>query len=62
MVYNNGLALVFDALNMLHMMFHEATACHVSAELVDIVQIFQDLLKAVRAQRNNAEISQVLAR
>ncbi len=61
-VYNNGLALVFDALNTLHMMFHEATACHVAGELVDLMQIFQDLLKGVRAQRNNSEITQVLAR
>ncbi len=61
-VYNNGLALVFDAVNTLHMMFHEATACHVTGELVDILQIFQDLLKGVRSQRNNTEITQVLAR
>ena len=61
-VYNNGLALCFEALNMLHLMFHEATACHVTGELVDLLQIFQDLLKAVRAQRNTAEITQVLSR
>lgn len=61
-VYNNGFALIYDAFNMLHLMFHEATACHVTGELVDLLQIFQNLLKAVRAQRNTSEITQVLSR
>ena len=57
-VYNNGLALLFESFNMLHMMFHEATACHVTGELVDLCTIFLELIKAVRMQRNNAEITQ----
>ncbi len=61
-VYNNGLGLVFDALSSLHMMFHEATACHVTGEIVDLLQIFHDLLKGVRSQRNNTELTQVLSR
>lgn len=27
---NAGLSLIFDALNILHLMHHEATACHVT--------------------------------
>ena len=61
-VYNNGLALIFESFNMLHMMFHEATACHVTEELVDLCTIFLDLIKAVRMQRNNTEITQILSR
>jgi ubiquitin carboxyl-terminal hydrolase 34 len=63
-VYNNGLSQIFDALSALHTMFHEATACHVTPELVELVQIFQDLLKAVQALRNTAtaEVTQVLSR
>ena len=61
-VYNNGLALLFESFNMLHMMFHEATACHVTEELVDLCTIFLDLIKAVRMQRNNTEITQILSR
>jgi ubiquitin carboxyl-terminal hydrolase 34 len=64
-VYNNGLALVFEALNMLHMMFHEATACHVTPEMTDLVGIFCDLLRAVKAQQRGtsaSEIAQVLSR
>jgi len=44
------------------MMFHEATACHVTEELVDLCTIFLDLVKAVRMQRNNTEITQILSR
>ena len=61
-VYHNGLALVFDAVNMLHMMLHEATACHVISDLVDLLHIFYDLLKAVRACKANSEAMSVLSR
>jgi hypothetical protein len=43
-VYNNGFAVIFDAFSMLHMMFHEATACHVTGEIVDLISIFADLV------------------
>ena len=29
-VCNNGLSLIYDAFNILHLMHHEATACHVT--------------------------------
>ena len=29
-VCHNGLSLLFDAFNILHLMYHEATACHVT--------------------------------
>ena len=61
-VYNNGLALIFDAFNMLHMMFHEATACHVTPDIIDLLNIFNNLLKSVRVQRNNSDITQILSR
>ncbi|QQP55436.1 Ubiquitin carboxylterminal hydrolase 34like [Caligus rogercresseyi] len=51
-----------DALNMLHMMLHEATACHVTGELIDLLSLFLELVKAVRLQRNNGEIRQILSR
>eukprot|EP00095_Tigriopus_kingsejongensis_P002851 maker-scaffold442_size170051-snap-gene-0.33 protein:Tk02851 transcript:maker-scaffold442_size170051-snap-gene-0.33-mRNA-1 annotation:"hypothetical protein TcasGA2_TC009817" len=61
-VYNNGLALIFDAVNMLHMMFHEATACHVTGDIIDLLVIFNDLLRAVRASKGNSEVTQILSR
>lgn len=61
-VYNNGFAIIYDAFSMLHMMFHEATACHVTGEIVDLISIFTDLVKAVRLQRNSSEITTILSR
>ncbi|XP_059086581.1 ubiquitin carboxyl-terminal hydrolase puf-like [Tigriopus californicus] len=61
-VYNNGMALIFDAINMLHMMFHEATACHVTGEIIDLLSIFNELLGAVRASKGNSEVTQILSR
>ena len=46
-VYNNGFSIIFDAFSMLHIMYHEATACHVTGEIVDLISIFADLVKAV---------------
>ena len=43
-VYNNGFSIIFDAFSMSHMMFHEATACHVTGEIVDLISIYADLV------------------
>ena len=51
-VYNNGLSLVYDAINMLHVMYHEATACHITSEIIELVVIFQQLLRAVKNHVN----------
>ena len=61
-VYNNGFSIIFDAFSMLHIMYHEATACHVTGEIVDLISIFADLVKAVRLQRSNSEITAILSR
>ena len=47
-VYNNGLSLISEAFTVLHLMHHEATACHVTSELTDLVNIFTGLVKALR--------------
>ena len=51
-VYNNGLSLVYDAINMLHVMYHEATACHITSEIIELVVLFQQLLRAVKNHVN----------
>lgn len=43
------------------MMYHEATACHVTAETVDLLAVVQDLLKTARANRDTLELHQWLA-
>lgn len=38
----------FQSFNTLHMMYHEATACHVTGDLVELLSIFLSVLKATR--------------
>ena len=39
---------MFQAFNTLHMMHHEATACHVTGDIVDLLDIVSQILKAAR--------------
>jgi ubiquitin carboxyl-terminal hydrolase 34 len=47
-VMNSGLNLLFDAINMLHTMHHEATACHVTGEIVDLLSLLTEILRSFR--------------
>lgn len=47
-VYNGGIALCFEALITLHSMYHEATACHVSGDLQELLAELVLLVKALR--------------
>lgn len=47
-VYNGGIALCFEALITLHSMYHEATACHVSGDLQELLAELALLVKALR--------------
>jgi len=49
---NNGLLNLFQSFHAMHMMFHEATACHITSELVELLKIIVDLLKTLA---NNSE-------
>ncbi|XP_064621669.1 ubiquitin carboxyl-terminal hydrolase 34-like isoform X2 [Lineus longissimus] len=48
LLYNNGLQMMTEAFSTLHMMFHEATACHVTGDIVELLQIVTPVLKAAR--------------
>ncbi|RWS31314.1 hypothetical protein B4U80_00975 [Leptotrombidium deliense] len=43
-ILNNGIIALFQSFNTLYMMFHEATACHVTSEIVEILKIIAELL------------------
>ncbi|KPM06040.1 ubiquitin specific protease-like protein 2 [Sarcoptes scabiei] len=43
-IKNNGLSYLFKAFSSLHVMFHQATACHITNELVDLLKIISSLL------------------
>ncbi|CAH2011093.1 unnamed protein product [Acanthoscelides obtectus] len=54
-VYNGGLQIVFECFQNLHVMLHEATACHVLGDMLDILTIMQDLLQCVRMFRDSKD-------
>ncbi|XP_044746055.1 ubiquitin carboxyl-terminal hydrolase 34 isoform X3 [Coccinella septempunctata] len=54
-VYNRGLQIVFESFQNLHVMLHEATACHVSGDLLDILSIMQDLIRCIRTYRDSKD-------
>lgn len=47
-VGNNGLCLIFEAIHVLHTMHHEATACHVVSEIVELLAILTEILRTFR--------------
>ncbi len=40
--------VVLQAFNTLHMMYHEATACHVTGDLADLLALMLQVLKVAR--------------
>lgn len=50
----------FQSFHMLHMMYHEATACHITGELVELLSLILDVLKCARMYRENPEVRQWL--
>uniref|UniRef100_A0AAR5QD97 ubiquitinyl hydrolase 1 n=1 Tax=Dendroctonus ponderosae TaxID=77166 RepID=A0AAR5QD97_DENPD len=53
--YNGGLQIVYECFQNLHVMLHEATACHVVGDMLDILQIFYDLIHCIRAYRDSKD-------
>uniref|UniRef100_A0A1I8NBN6 ubiquitinyl hydrolase 1 n=1 Tax=Musca domestica TaxID=7370 RepID=A0A1I8NBN6_MUSDO len=47
-IYNGGLEMCFEALHTLHSMHHEATACHVSGDLQELLSEMVLLLSTLR--------------
>ncbi|CAL8351436.1 unnamed protein product, partial [Boreogadus saida] len=59
-VFNRGLVLMTESFNTLHMMYHEATACHVTGDLVELLSIFLSVLKATRPYLQRKDVKQAL--
>lgn len=51
---------VLQAFHSLHVMYHEATACHVSGDLLELLAILLDLMKCLRMYRENKDVRGVL--
>ena len=45
-IRNRGLEILSDTFSTLYLMHHEATACHVGAELIDLLSLMKQVLKA----------------
>ncbi|KAL3873492.1 hypothetical protein ACJMK2_036602 [Sinanodonta woodiana] len=48
LVTNRGLPILTEAFHTLHVMYHEATACHVTGDIVDLLSIILNCLKVAR--------------
>lgn len=59
-VYNGGLQIVFECFQNLHLMLHEATACHVVGDMLDILNIMQDLMQCIRLYRDSKDSRGIL--
>ena len=55
-IQNNGLYLLFQAFSALHIMFHEATACHINNELVDLLRIISSLLSVFESHTDHVDL------
>ena len=49
---SNGLPLLHEAFNTLHVMHHEATACHVTADIIELLGLVSSILKVARHFNN----------
>ncbi|XP_033107296.1 ubiquitin carboxyl-terminal hydrolase 34-like [Anneissia japonica] len=59
-IQNHGLSRLYDAFNTVHLMYHEATACHVTGDLVELLSIILLVLKCAKAHSDDNEICQSL--
>ncbi|XP_052133303.1 ubiquitin carboxyl-terminal hydrolase puf isoform X2 [Frankliniella occidentalis] len=59
-IHNGGLQMFFEAFHTLHVMYHEATACHVSGDLLELLTALLELLKCLQMSRDQ-RLDQVAA-
>ncbi|XP_001998517.3 ubiquitin carboxyl-terminal hydrolase puf [Drosophila mojavensis] len=52
-IFNGGIEMCFEALHTLHSMHHEATACHVAGDLLDLLGEMVLLLATLRMRTDN---------
>ena len=54
--YDNYVYCFIKAFTTLHMMYHEATACHVTGDLTEVLMILHNLLVCCRPHSNKPGI------
>ncbi|KAK7104124.1 hypothetical protein V1264_018890 [Littorina saxatilis] len=48
LLYHHGLTTLSESFATLHVMYHEATACHVTGDIIDLLTLLQQCLKTAR--------------
>ncbi|BFZ12255.1 hypothetical protein BsWGS_15296 [Bradybaena similaris] len=56
LLYQNGLSVLSQSFFIIYTMFHEATACHMTGDLIDVLQLIHSLLIAAKDGERKAEI------
>lgn len=59
-VYNGGLQMAFESFQTLHVMYHEATACHVTGDIIDLLSLTFDLIRCLRMYREMKDARNLL--
>ncbi|XP_059475180.1 ubiquitin carboxyl-terminal hydrolase 34 [Neocloeon triangulifer] len=55
LAHQGGIANLLEGLAAVHVMYHEATACHVGGDLVELLGVLVETLRAVRGARETGE-------
>nr|CAD7454071.1 unnamed protein product [Timema tahoe] len=59
-IYNGGLQMTFEAFHTLHAMYHDATTCHVSGDLLELLSILLDFVKCLRLFKEAKDVRGLL--
>ncbi|XP_039283222.1 ubiquitin carboxyl-terminal hydrolase 34 isoform X3 [Nilaparvata lugens] len=59
-MYSGGLQMCFESFHTLHVMYHEATACHVTGDVLDMLSILLDLAKCLKFHRDTKDVRSLL--
>ncbi|XP_012941309.1 ubiquitin carboxyl-terminal hydrolase 34 [Aplysia californica] len=60
LLYQNGLSVLSQSFFIIYTMFHEATACHMTGDLIDVLQLIHALLMAANHAERKAELRSVI--
>lgn len=52
--------MALEAFHMLHIMYHEATACHVAGDLTELIAIIVELVRCVRTARDGPDARNII--
>ncbi|XP_050545386.1 ubiquitin carboxyl-terminal hydrolase 34 [Daktulosphaira vitifoliae] len=57
-VQNQGLEMCFEGFQTLHNMYHEATACHVTGDLIDMLALIVDVTKCLQKAHEQNKLNE----